>query len=90
MLTQTTGDMKMSSMTQISKSGICKYNGGGLIWTSKENASKDPLKGHWRKFVCNWCDFYWLVVNVYALGNGDYKYRAKETKIKLLNVAFHT
>lgn len=34
----------MSGMTQISKSGNSKYNGAGLTWTSKENASKDPLR----------------------------------------------
>lgn len=37
--------MDMSSMTQKSvKSGNSKYNGAGLTWTSKENASKDPLE----------------------------------------------
>lgn len=31
-------------MTQISKSGNSKYNGAGLTWASRENASKDPVE----------------------------------------------
>lgn len=65
--------------------GICKYKwGAGLTWTSKENASKDPLKGHWNNVVCNWRDCWVRVCNN--------EHRTKETRDKknLLNVAFHT
>lgn len=44
-MTHTPGDTDMSCMTQTSKSGNSEYDGGqGGTWTSKENASKDPLK----------------------------------------------
>lgn len=61
----------MSSKTQIGKSGNSKYNGAGLTWTSKENASKDPFKGHWRDVVCKFCDFHGFAVHVYVYGNDN-------------------
>lgn len=48
LLRQTVGDTNMSGMTQISNQEAANTMGAGLTWTSRENASKDPLKGYWR------------------------------------------